>query len=302
VARQALEIGQVGCGEWGRLVLRDLVELGARVHVVARSAESRRRASDGGAASIVATVDDLPEVQGIVVVVPTPHAPDLLTNALTRGVPVFTEKPLAADAASARELARVGAGRLFVMDKWRYQAAVGFMAELVASGRMGAPVGLHTRRLGPRNSRREVDPILHLAPHDLAIALEILGSLPEPVAAVGHRDDEGVGGMTALLGRQPWLALEVSGRHPLHQREVRLYLEHGSVRLVSSDLEQVAIFSAATGEWRLQRVLGEMPLLAELRAFLLHLSGGPAPRTSAAEASHAVSVLEELRRMAGLID
>jgi Trk K+ transport system NAD-binding subunit len=34
-------VGLVGCGRWGRHILRDLVALGCEVHVVARSEESR---------------------------------------------------------------------------------------------------------------------------------------------------------------------------------------------------------------------------------------------------------------------
>jgi predicted dehydrogenase len=294
----AWNIGQVGCGEWGRLVLRDLVALGAKVHVVARSDKSRRNAA--AAASVVGTIAELPDVAGIVVVVPTLVAPGVLTEALARGVPVFTEKPLSADPASALELARLGAGRLFVMDKWRYLPAVRYLAGLARSGELGAPVGLHCRRLGPVNPRRDVDPVLVLAPHDLAIAREVFGFIPTATAAVGHRDEMGVGGLTALLGSSPWLTIEVSGRHPQSFREFHLHLEHGSALLEGHDLEHVQVFSAATGDWRTVATPGEAPLLAELRAFLLHLDGGPPPLTSAAEAAESVVILDEVRRLAGV--
>jgi hypothetical protein len=43
---------------------------------------------------------------------------------------------------------------------------------------------------------------------------------------------------------------------------------------------------------------GELPLLAELRAFVGHI-GGPAPRSSAAEGAAIVSAIAELRALAG---
>jgi D-arabinose 1-dehydrogenase-like Zn-dependent alcohol dehydrogenase len=46
-------VGLVGCGAWGRFILRDLVSLGARVAVVARSEESKSRATEGGAHEVV---------------------------------------------------------------------------------------------------------------------------------------------------------------------------------------------------------------------------------------------------------
>jgi predicted dehydrogenase len=47
------------------------------------------------------------------------------------------------------------------------------------------------------------------------------------------------------------------------------------------------------------RAVGELPLLAELRAFLAHLDGGPPPVTSAADATRAVELIAEIRTLAG---
>ena len=60
-----MQVGLVGCGSWGQFILRDLRSLGCRVAVVARSAESRARAD--GAAVVVESIGELPEVDGIVV-------------------------------------------------------------------------------------------------------------------------------------------------------------------------------------------------------------------------------------------
>lgn len=57
-------IGLVGCGRWGKFILRDLVTLGCNVVVVARSERSRVNAHECGAASIVRSLDELPAVAG----------------------------------------------------------------------------------------------------------------------------------------------------------------------------------------------------------------------------------------------
>jgi hypothetical protein len=44
----------------------------------------------------------------------------------------------------------------------------------------------------------------------------------------------------------------------------------------------------------------EMPLLAELAAFIEHLDGGPPPKSSAAEAAEAVATIAQIRRLAGI--
>ena len=54
------------------------------------------------------------------------------------------------------------------------------------------------------------------------------------------------------------------------------------------------------GEPELRPTPGEWPLLAELRAFVAYLGGGPPPRSSAAEGALMVARLAELRALAGL--
>jgi predicted dehydrogenase len=44
---------------------------------------------------------------------------------------------------------------------------------------------------------------------------------------------------------------------------------------------------------------GELPLLAELRAFVEHVNGGPAPKSSAAEGALIVRRIEQALELAG---
>lgn len=59
------QIGLVGCGNWGKNILCDLVSLGCKVTVVARSEASIQRAQDFGATRVVSSVSQLPRVDGI---------------------------------------------------------------------------------------------------------------------------------------------------------------------------------------------------------------------------------------------
>jgi predicted dehydrogenase len=110
-------VGLVGCGRWGSKILRDLHELGCRVPVVARSADSVRRAEAAGADRLVKQVEALGEVDGVVVATPTATHVTVLDEVLQLGVPVYVEKPMTTDAEAADRLAREAGDRLFVMDK-----------------------------------------------------------------------------------------------------------------------------------------------------------------------------------------
>ena len=59
----SLRIGLIGCGAWGRHILRDLKDCGTTVHVLAKSEASRRNAVEQRADSVLATLADMPFVQ-----------------------------------------------------------------------------------------------------------------------------------------------------------------------------------------------------------------------------------------------
>jgi predicted dehydrogenase len=303
--RTGIQVGLVGCGKWGRLVLRDLVTLGSEVTVAVRSEDGRAAALQGGAAQVVETVDDLPEVEGIVVVTPTPTHGQIVERGLERGVPVFVEKPLTNDLAAADRLAEAAPDRVFVMDKWRYHPGVELLAAFARSGELGRVLGLRTSRLGWGNPH-DVDAVWILAPHELAIGLEILGGLPAPRAAVADAADGYAVGLVGLLGQDPWHTLEVSARSAERRREVRLLCEGGVAVLPEADSDHVRIFrggditDTTPPKPELHPISTELPLLRELHAFLEHLDGGPPPRSSAAEGAAVVRAITELRALAGL--
>ena len=290
-------VGLAGCGRWGRHILRDLVALGCDVPVVARSDASRERAREGGAETIVADIASLGAVDGVVVATPTATHADVVAEALELGVPVFVEKPLTADVASARRLAAAAPDRLFVMDKWRYHPGVRELARIAQSGELGPVVGIHSRRVTLGHRYSDVNTVWIHAPHDLAIALEILGQIPEPRHAVPELVDGELAGLTAILGESPWVVIEVSALAPGHRRELRLVCEQGVAQLDGGYAEDVVIARAGKieeGAAERRSAAGELPLLAELRAFVEHLQGGPPPKSSAADA---VVIVESVAAM-----
>lgn len=293
-------VGQIGCGEWGAHVLRDLRSLGCDVQVVARSQDSRKRASDGGAAAVVSDVGSLTGLDAIVVVTPIVSHASVIGEALDHDVPVFVEKPLCDDAAAADRLEALAHDRLFVMDKWRYHPGVRELARIASSGELGRVVGIHTRRVTLGHRSTDVNTVWVHAPHDLAIALDVLGEVPEPRSAVPELVGGELVGLTAVFGEAPWMVLEVSTIAPGHRRELRLVCEEGVAQLDGGYAEAVVVGRAGSiHEDTVERrpIHGELPLLAELRAFVEHLHGGPPPLSSAADG---VVIVERIAEMIAL--
>jgi predicted dehydrogenase len=298
---QARRIALIGVGRWGRHVLRDLRTLGCEVWAVTRSPESTARATEGRADAIVPTVEALPPVHGAVVCTTTSSHADVVDAVrAAHDVPVFVEKPLTADPASARRLAEAHAGRLFVMDKWRYHPCVEELARIARSGELGPVRALHSRRVTRGHRYTDVDTVWVHAPHDLAIALEVLGELPRAEHAVEEWVGDERVSLIGALGGVPRVTLEVSCVAPDHRRELRLVCEGGVAYIDGGWPSEVHVVRDLTGDAppESRATPGELPLLAELRAFVEHLDGGPPPRSSAAEGAETVTRIAELGALA----
>ena len=264
---------------------------------MARSDASVARAQEGSAAAVAPTIAELGSVDAIVVVTPIETHASVLDEVLALGVPVFVEKPLCDDASDAARLAALAPDRLFVMDKWRYHHGVAAIADIAHSLRFGRVHGLRTVRVQPDNRHSE-DATWVLAPHDLAIALEVLGEVPRPRTASGQWAEGRLVTMHALLETdRGWHALEVSERASATERRIDLHCDEALVILAGGWDEHVLVHLMGGRTERLD-VAGELPLLAELRAFVGFVNGGPPPKSSATEGAAAVAAIASLRALA----
>ena len=293
-------IGLIGCGRWGSLILRDLVSLGAEVHVVVPGPTDRDRILSSGAVNVVHHPDEVGPVDGIVVATPTSTHADVVDTLLEYRVPIFVEKPLTDDPSRARRIAAAAPDRVFVMDKWRYHAGVRKLRELVRSGSLGAIRRIETIRVQNGMPHTDVDCSWILLPHDLSIALEVLGELPIPTSASGRvRDDVLIGATAEFAFRDgttmsAGFGIDAGGTH----RQISVIGTIATACLAGGWEEEVVVTADDGSPPQRIPAVGELPLLAELRAFLDHLDGGPQPRSSAAEGAAAVAIVDRVRELA----
>ena len=278
-------IGVAGCGLWGVNVVRDLVELGATVVVAEPDPDRRAWARAAGVGDVVATIAELPACTGYVVVTPASVHRAVCASLLDRGAPVFVEKPPGTSLADVVALASVGADRLFVMHKWRYHPGVLEMAALVRAGALGAPVTLVTTRTGPAPLPHDVDVTWHLAVHDVAIALEVLGDVPCVDTAVGARDHGRLRRVEAALRTESGAEhhLTVAASDPHYVRKIGCFGPQGTAILHGPDAPVLELV-APDGSREVVTLSDELPLERELATFVAHCAGGPAPKSSMADA------------------
>ena len=144
-----MRIGLVGVGDWGRHILRDLNSLGAEVHAVARSEASVSRATAGGAASIVGSAAELPsDCGGYVVASDTVAHLDAVETLLSRGRPIYVEKPLSPDLERIRRLPPDAARLVLSMDKGVYKPDVVDLGWITRGEEFGPVIGIRSFRMG----------------------------------------------------------------------------------------------------------------------------------------------------------
>lgn len=299
-----IRIGLVGCGRWGRNILRDLVDLGATVLVATPHDEDRRDAFRIGAAAAVASSADLGDVDGLIVATPTSSHALEVTTGLERGVPVFVEKPLtasASDAAAVLDAQRAAGTPVFVMEKWRHHPGIRTVSDMAHRGDMGRIRRVETVRVQPQHHHADVDAVWTLAPHDLSIIDEILGELPPALAAVGEPSSRAgwLDGLHGVLGDgRVGAHLTVSTRHVETERRLLVVGDDATVLLRSADESRLSIRNPE-GEVHEHPVGRAQPLRLQLAVIVEYLrDGGPPPPATIERGVLAVRSIDGLRALA----
>ena len=301
-----IRIGLVGCGRWGQLILRDLRALGCQVMVADPLESAQHTARFGGAADVVGHLRNLPHCDAYVVAATTVAHAEVVLELATRGQPIFCEKPLTEDVESARRIVDVAGDFAFVMDKWRYHPGVHLLRDIARHQELGPVQGIYSTRVQWGCPHDDVDPVWILLPHDLSIALEILGDIPTPISAHQESDQHGLTSLSAVLGGPTWMHCEIGIRSPAHRRVTELRCRDGVAVLDGAYADHVGILrtsdrAAQPAQWEQRSFAPCMPLLEELTGFVAYVRGnGPAPKSSAAAGLRIVEIVSTIRTMAGI--
>lgn len=187
-------LGQVGLGYWGPNLLRNFNGLAqTRVKVCCDLDEAALRRVAGQYPGLHTTSDygellSDPEIDAVVVTAPTPAHYELAKAALLTGRHVFVEKPIALAVGDAEDLVALAEARgrvLMVGHLLMYHPAVARLKQMIDGGELGEIYYLYASRLNLGQVRRSENAMWSLAPHDISVALHLLGEEPEVVAAQG---------------------------------------------------------------------------------------------------------------------
>jgi predicted dehydrogenase len=186
-----VSVAVIGCGYWGKNLVRNLGEIGALAMVCDSSPTNRAIAER--LAPDVTTASEVDEVlasdaSGVLIATPAETHYELARLALERDKDVFVEKPLALTYEHGLHLVQLAADRrriLMVGHVLEYHPAVVKLTRLVREGVLGRVQYIYSNRLSLGKVRREENILWSFAPHDIAVILRLVGATPFQVATCG---------------------------------------------------------------------------------------------------------------------
>jgi len=188
-----LKIGVIGSGAWGRNHVRTVAgladaELTAVCDTDAKTREKLARQYPG-----TLVTDDLGEllsrVDAAIVASPAGTHAAVARRCIEAGKPCLVEKPFALNVKDAEAVAALSAerkvpvlaGHLLV-----FHAAVERLRTLVQGGELGKIFYLYGLRVNLGQVRQDENALWSFGPHDVSVALHLLGEAPVRVAAQGR--------------------------------------------------------------------------------------------------------------------
>ena len=256
----------------------------------------------------------LPEVEAVVIAVPTLLHHPVGLACLQAGVHVLIEKPIAASQDEAADLIRAAeaAGCLLQVGHIeRFNPAFRELVKVVANEEV---VVLEARRHSPNADRaNDVSVVLDLMIHDIDLVLELAGAPVERLAAAGGRSAEGpIDYVNATLGFSNGVVASLTASKMAH-RKIRSLSAHCRRSYVDTDFLNRTLrihrrshqsVTADHGEllYRNDGFIEEVsttamePLAAELEHFLQCVRGRELPAVDGQQASRALLLADLIER------
>lgn len=224
------KLAVVGTGRWGLNHVRTLVRMpeAELVALCDSSPDALNRAVQmAPTAQPVPSYDALlqdPSIEAVVLATPAASHAAMALAALDAGKHVLVEKPLAltlSDAFAVTEAAERRGLVLMVGHLMLYHPSVRRLKELIHAGELGDIRHVYASRLNPPSAQQD-DAMWSLAPHDISLALYLIGEMPVTVSARTQSTTRGGSADTATVDLQfPSVQsrMHLSRVHPRKERK-----------------------------------------------------------------------------------
>ena len=180
-------IAIVGCGHWGKNLVRNFYELGVLHsicdinHLVANILSKKYQTK----ASSFDQILDNTDIEGVALVVPAQLHAEMAVKAMNKGKHVFVEKPLALNEDEAKLMiatSKKNNVQLMVGHLLQYHPVFKAIKKMVKNDKIGKLNYICSNRLSFGIVRSKEDVIWSFAPHDISMILSLAREDPESVS------------------------------------------------------------------------------------------------------------------------
>jgi UDP-2-acetamido-3-amino-2,3-dideoxy-glucuronate N-acetyltransferase len=185
-------IAVVGCGYWGKNLVRNFAELGALHTICDSNSEVMSKLAplypDINTETSFEEILTNKEIKGVVVSSPAALHYSMAKQALQANKDIFVEKPLSLTVQEGEELVKLAEEKrkvLMVGHVLEYHPGVIKLKQMVDDGELGKIDYIYSSRLNLGKFRTEENILWSFAPHDISVILLLLNELPVEVSAHG---------------------------------------------------------------------------------------------------------------------
>jgi len=320
-----LRLGVIGAGAWGRNHVRTVAGLADAELAAVCDLDAKVRERVGRqhpSAHVTADVADLlSRVDAVVVASPAGTHATLALQCIEAGKPCLVEKPFALSVHDAEAVARAAAARrvpVLAGHLLLFHPAVERLRALVQGGELGRIYYLYGLRVNLGQVRADENALWSFGPHDVSVALYLLGEAPVRVAAHGRSylqpKVEDVVFLTMEFGSGVLAHVQLSWLDPHKERKLTVV---GAQKMVVFDdmepREKLRIYDKGVdrppeygsygeslaireGDIFIPKIPNIEPLAAELGHFVRVARGAEPPRAGAEDGVRVVRVLDAATR------
>jgi UDP-2-acetamido-3-amino-2,3-dideoxy-glucuronate N-acetyltransferase len=186
-------IAVVGCGYWGKNLVRNFHDLGV-LYAACDSAEEKLdffkdKYPDLKYFNDFNTLLEDPNISAVAIGTPAATHYDLVKKAMLLGKDVFVEKPISLKYREGEELVDLAEKNkriLMVGHILEYHPAINKLKDMIRKGELGNIQYIYSNRLNLGKFRTEENILWSFAPHDISVIISLLGEIPASVTALGR--------------------------------------------------------------------------------------------------------------------
>lgn len=306
-------VGVIGCGIWGKNIVRNFHSLSA-LHTVCDLDDDTLKMIKETYSGVNTTKDfneliNSKEIKAICVITPSHTHFNLVKLALEHGKHVYVEKPISIKADEAKKLKEIAEEKgliLMVGHLLLYHPAVNRLKQLIEEGVLGNIKYVQSDRLNINYFKNDRSVMWDLAPHDVSMITYVVGSEPDEVISASGASSDGnnifdITHITYKYKNGVIAHISDSWIHP--QKRVTLLVrgDKGSAILDDTLKENKLILFDNTkpGEQNVEipDYLEIEPLKLECQHFLNCIKTGKTPRSGGENGYITVKVLEDAEKI-----